>query len=108
MPPNGGLWEKLKKRTIGNRRYGGGDTIPQSTALTGLRQSKVDFAFGHRVDGRYVHAHLAPKKHYQRFFPCGTGSGSSSLYTREPWGGRTMFAPTVACLFIIIVPQRKA
>ena len=40
------------------------DNPSVTQGVTGLRQSKVDFAFGHRVDGRYVHAHLTPKKHY--------------------------------------------
>ena len=44
-------------------------TIPQSALQTGLGQSKVDFALGHRKRGTYAFAHLAPTKYYQYFFP---------------------------------------
>ena len=39
-------------------------TIPQSALLTGLGQSKVNFALGHRKRGTYAFAHLVPKKYY--------------------------------------------
>ena len=48
----------------GESGQSGSDNPSVTQGVTGLRQSKVDFAFGHRVDGRYVHAHLVPKKHY--------------------------------------------
>ncbi len=43
---------------------GENDNPPVTQSATGLRQSKVDFAFGHRKRGTYAFTYLAPKKHF--------------------------------------------
>ena len=40
---------------------------PPKARLSFLAQSADCFALGHRADGAYIRAHLAPKKPYQRF-----------------------------------------
>ena len=45
------------------------DNPSVTQGVTGLGQSKVDFALGHRKRATYAFAHLVPKKHCPCFFP---------------------------------------
>ena len=68
-----------------------------SSRLSFLAQSADCFALGHRADEAYVHAHLAPKKRYQRFSlraarPAPTKHTSTTL-TCKVYGSVFCFLP---------------